>query len=300
MTVRSINKTVLFCCLVLVLMAFTTPGSNQFQSIESTNPKPEFNTCEIENTSFQVGEEIVYKIFYNWNFIWLAAGEVTFKVTEKDRQYHFSATGRTYSSYEWFYKIRDYYDTYVDKQTLLPELSIRDINEGKYRLYDKITFDQSAKKAASLRGKTKEEAKLTTYDIDPCMHDILSIFYYTRNLDFNNLKQGTTIPIKIFIDKEVWPLKLEYRGKDANKKIKGLGRFKTIKFGPEVIEGYYFKKDTQMNVWVTDDNNKIPVMIESPVSVGSIKVVLKSYKNLRHDFAAQVERENNKDTNDGE
>ena len=199
-----------------------------------------------------------------------------------------SAVGRTYRSYEWFYKIRDYYDTFVDKSTLLPDVSIRNINEGKYRLYDEITFDQNNSEAVSLRGKTKESAELTNYKIDPCMHDLLSIFYYTRNLNFNDLSEGDIIPIKIFIDKETWPLQLKFRGKNENKRIKGLGKYNTIKFGPEVIEGYYFKKGTEMNVWVSDDENKIPLLIESPVSVGSVKVVLKEYKGLRHDMEAKV------------
>ncbi len=274
-------------CVAFCFMAFQSPS----QAVEEIkNRTVPVNSCSIENTAFVPGEKIVYKIYYNWNFIWLAAGEVVFEVSEEGDQYHLSAEGRTYKSYEWFYKIKDYYDTYVDKETLLPSLSIRDINEGKYRLYDEISFDQRKRKAVSLRGRSKEEAKIQRYDIEPCMHDLLSILYYTRNLDFSNFKEGDIIPIKLFMDEETWPLNLEFRGRDDNKKIKGNGRFKTIKFGPEVIEGYYFKKDAEMNVWVSDDENKIPLLIESPVSVGSIKAVIKEYNGLRHDLGAEVEK----------
>ena len=289
MSKRNINKTGFLLGLVILLMAFSAPETNMDEQAKMP-AMVENSTCNIENTSFQAGEEIVYKVFYNWNFIWLSAGEVVFKVKDLGDQYHFSAVGRTYKSYEWFYKIRDYYDTYVDKETLLPNVSIRDINEGKYRLYDKITFDQQSQKASSFRGKTKDTAKVTDYDIDACMHDMLSIFYFTRNLNYDKINKGSLIPIKIFADKETWPLEMEFRGKDGYKKIKGMGRFKTIQFGPEVIEGYYFKKDTKMNIWVSDDENKIPLLIESPVSVGSIKVVLKDYKNLRHEFGAKVDK----------
>ena len=103
------------------------------------------------------------------------------------------------------------------------------------------------------------------------------------------MEVGQHIPIKIFMDKEIWPLKIQYRGREDRTKVKGQGRFKTIKFGPEVIEGYVFKKDTQMNVWVSDDQNKIPLLIESPLSVGSIKAVLKSYKGLKYEFTAEAE-----------
>ena len=140
--------------------------------------------CSSENNVFQAGEEIVYKLYYNWNFVWVAAGEVSFKVAETNQQqYHLSATGRTYSSYEWFYKVRDQYDTYIDKENLLPTTSIKEIREGGYRLYDKTTLNQSSGIATCLRGKTRERTKQKEHNIDQCMHDILSIIYYARNLD---------------------------------------------------------------------------------------------------------------------
>ena len=285
-------KIIGFFGVIFLLMAASAPKILPYEF--PVEPILDENSCNVENTSFLAGEEIVYKIYYNWNFIWLSAGTVTFKVEDIGNQYHLSAIGRTFKSYEWFYKVRDYYDTYVDKETLLPSVSIRDINEGKYRLYDKIVFDQESQKAVSERGKTKDKTEKTTYSIDPCMHDLLSIFYYSRNIDFKGIEEGAVIPIKIFIDKETWPLKLEVRQREKNKKIKGLGRFNTIKFGPEVIEGYYFKKDANMNVWVSDDDNKIPLLIESPVSVGSIKVVLKDYKNLRHEMTAKIDKKSSK------
>jgi hypothetical protein len=277
----------------LIFLAFITAFSFPFDRSEgmAQDTSGPIHPCMIENTAFKPGEEITYKLYYNWNFVWLAAGEVTFRVREVGNQYHLSAHGRTYKSYEWFYKVRDKYDTYVDKQTLLPVVSIRDVEEGKYRLYDKVTFDRTRRVARSLRGKTKDVAEEQEYRIDECMHDILSIIYYTRNLDFSSLRTGAEIPVKIFMDKETWPLKVIYKGKDENMKVKGQGRFRTVKFSPEVIEGNIFKKGSEMTVWASDDQNKIPLMIESPVSVGSVKAVLKEYKNLRYDFTAKVGHE---------
>jgi hypothetical protein len=242
----------------------------------------------MNNNTFQDGEKLTYKIYYNWNFVWLSAGEVTFKVKEKQGQYHLSAHGATYKSYEWFYKVNDKYDTYIEKETLLPMVSIRDVQEGEYRLYDKITFDQKNHKAYSLRGKTRSAATLDTYDLNGCMHDLLSIIYYSRNLNFNAMSEGAIIPVKIFMDKEEWPLKVRYLGKEKNVKVKGLGKFNAIKFSPEVILGDIFTEDSKMTVWGSDDKNKIPLIIESPISVGSVKVVLKEYNGLRYDLDAAV------------
>lgn len=282
-----------------VLMAFEYPyqtnvNTSNLESQDESGYRVE--PCSIYNTAFQPGEEMTYKLYYNWNFVWIAAGEVTFKVNDEGNLYHLSALGKTYKSYDPFYKVRDRYDTYVDKQTLLPVTSIREVQEGKYRLYDKITFDQQGKKAVSLRGKTKDNAVPTEYAIDQCMHDILSILYFTRNVNFNQLNAGADIPVKIFIDKETWPLKVKYWGREKDKKIKGLGRFKTIKFSPQVIDNdFYFKKGTEMKAWASDDKNKIPLMIESPLSVGSVKAVLKSYKGLKYNLSAKIGEDDGKD-----
>ena len=96
------------------------------------------------------------------------------------------------------------------------------------------------------------------------------------------------MPLQIFMDKETWPLTMTYAGKESNVKVKGVGRFNTIRLKPEVIAGEIFEEGTEMNIWVTDDENRLPLLIESPLSVGSVKAVLKDYKNLRHDLSAEV------------
>lgn len=284
-----IKKGLLLGMLLICLSAHRPIDPVPTDSSEQAITDLPYSPCKMENNTFKGGEELVYKIYYNWNFVWLAAGEVTFKVEDLGNKYHLSAHGRTYKSYEWFFTVRDYYDTYVDKETLLPYISIRNVREGGYRLYDAVTFEPSRNVAVSNRGKSRETAKPTEYPIDNCMHDILSIIYYTRNIDFDNLNSGDHFPIKIFMDKETWPLKVRYKGKEDNKKIKGQGKFRTHRFNPEVIVGNVFKEDSQMSVWVTDDENKIPLLIESPVSVGSVKVVLKSHKGLKYDFNAQID-----------
>ena len=119
------------------------------------------------------------------------------------------------------------------------------------------------------------------------MHDMVSILYYARNLDFKNFKTGDSFPIQIFADKETWPLTVTYRGREAGKKIKDLGQYNTLRFSPQVIERDLFPENTEMNVWVTDDANRLPLIIESPLKVGSVKAVLKSQKGLRYPVAAK-------------
>lgn len=286
-------KFVLLAAVALTGAAYIIPSPIQ-ELFEPATPVvsqasfDQYSPCGGRNAAFQPGEEITYKIYYNWQFVWMAAGEVTFKVDDDGDLYQLSAQGRTYDSYEWFYKVRDDYTSYVDKSSMLPVEYIQEIEEGKFRAYDRIHFDQIAYKAVSHRGKTKFDTKEKTYDLGGCMHDVLSMIYYLRNVDFDRYRPDDALDISVFMDKKTHPVRVNYRGKEARKKIKGQGRFNTIHFSPEMSEGEVFEKGTTMDIWVSDDNNRVPVQIESPLKVGSIKAVLKSHKNLRHPLKAKV------------
>lgn len=243
--------------------------------------------CSIGNSAFQGGEELTYVVYYYLNSVWVAAGEVNFKVKDVGTQWNYSAVGKTYPSYEWFFKVRDEFTAYVDKKTLLPYLSVRDIKEGDFTFYDRVTFDQINHKATNKRGKTAAKTETRKFDLKECMHDVLSVLYYMRNIDFNQLKTNSKVPIKIFLDKEIYPLNVKYIGKET-KDIKDNGKHKTIHISPEVIAGQVFKEGAQMHVWATDDANKVPLLIESPIAVGSVKCVLKSSKGLRNVSTSKV------------
>lgn len=283
------NKWLIFSILMLSLplvQSFAPPYSISSETAFSNIAD---DPCQSINTAFQGGEELIYKVYYNWGFVWLSAGEVTFRVIDDDDQFHYQVVGETFDSYNWFFEVNDYFDTWVQKTDLLPIFSKKTIHEGKYRLYDELTFDQSRHKVHNIRGKAKDDLREDkNYNISSCMHDMVSILYYARNLDFDNIEKGERFPINIFADKKTWPLSVKFEGREKNKKVKGKGKFNTLKFSPQVIEGDVFPEDANVHVWVTDDQNRIPLIIESPLSVGSAKAVLHKHSGLRHSMSAKV------------
>jgi len=276
-----IHKILLGCGLLFLLSAFNAPN------IKTEGKVIVPDVCNAGNNTFQSGEQLTYKLYYNWGYLWLSAGEVTFNVTDVGSEYYLSAVGKTYASYEWFFKVRDKYEAYINKETLLPSRAYRNVHEGGYRLYEKTEYNQTTSKVISTRGKTKEVAKQTEYAVDNCIHDILSIIYYLRNVNCNEMNVGDRVPIKIFMDKEEWPLNLTFMGKKEKKKIKGLGKFDVVHLVPKVIVGDVFTEGTVMNLYASDDENRIPLLIESPVSVGSVKAVLKSHNGLKYDMTSK-------------
>ena len=233
------------------------------------------NYCSIVNTSFKNLEKLYYRVYYNMGVIWIHAGNVSFSVNQKQLEgkevFHIVGDGKTNKSYEWFYKVRDKYETYIDTKTLLPLKFIRDVNEGGYTIYSDVSFNHATGKA--ITGDT-------SYAIPKCVQDVVSAIYYSRNVDYSKYSVGDKIPFSMFLDDKVYNLYIRYMGKEQIKTKYGV--FNTIKFNPLLIEGTIFKGGEKMMVWVSDDENKIPVRIESPIMVGSIKVDLMGYEHIRN------------------
>lgn len=243
-----------------------------------------YNFCDTENYTWQGGEEITYTLYYQLNFIWIPAGEATFKVKDMGDRYFISVDGKTISAFEWFYKVNDRYESVIDKKTLLPMQFSRNIQEGKYVWWDKFTFDQQNRKVHASKGWPNKPEKPTKYysaDLSSCMHDLISIVYSVRNVDFNQYKAGEQFGVKVFVEEE-YPLQVQVKEKNVEQKIRNLGHFKTHLIRPEMVEGHFFDEDTRMDIYMSADGNRLPLMIESPVSVGKVKAVLTEYKGLKY------------------
>jgi len=278
----------IFMVFVLSSLGFSPSDYSNTQRYREVNTF-EIDPCQMDNIAFKGGEQVTYKIYYNWNFVWLSAGEVTFSIRETQDEIHIAAVGKTYSTYEWFFKVQDYYNTVLDKKTLLPKVFTRDIEEGNYKIYNRIEFDQNSRKAVNFKGKTKDDLKVTKYDFDHCVHDMLSMIYFLRNVDYSRMKKKDKFPVRIFLDGKNYLLDVTYKGAKNSLKVKSSGKYNTLHFSPQMIAGKQFNEGTVMDVYVSNDKNKIPVMVESPVSVGSIKAVLIEYKGLRHPFSGKLE-----------
>lgn len=121
--------------------------------------------------------------------------------------------------------------------------------------------------------------------ITACSFDIISAVYYSRNLDFENMQIGEQIQMDIFLDQEIYPINFTYLGIETIK-VKGIGHFECVKFSVMLIGGETFEEGDRMNVWATNDENRIPVYAESPIIVGSVKMRLRSVKKNRYTISS--------------
>ena len=243
------------------------------------------NTCVVNNQAFQSGELLTYRIDYNWGAVWLETGEVSFNTTLIDlnntKIFHFIGAGTTYKKYDWFFKVRDRYESYADTLTLKPLRFIRDVSEGRNSAKDDYVFNSRKGKIYTAEERNKKPVKLDSIKLRSCTNDVLTAIFYARCLDFSLYKAGDTIPITFVLDGKIYPSYMRYIGKEViNTELFGMVR--CIKFCPKLLEGTIFKAGEEMTVWATDDENKIPIYVKTPITVGFIKVYLIKYSGLRN------------------
>ena len=183
--------------------------------------------------------------------------------------------GWTTGATDWFFKVNDHYKTYMDIEKMEALQFIRRVDEGGFLINQDYYFEQDSNK---VRTQNNED-----YTVPNGVQDMLSSFYYARSLDFSSAKMNDVFIIPAFVDDKVEYLRVKYKGKESIKVRKG--KYACLKFNPIVLEGRVFKDDDDVTVWISDDENKIPILIQSKIIVGSIKAELNEYEGLAHPLA---------------
>ncbi|MCD4744946.1 MAG: DUF3108 domain-containing protein [Bacteroidales bacterium] len=247
--------------------------------------------CFDTNTTFNVGEKITYEVAYNWGFLWVNAGEVFFKVDSVVKNnkhlYHFKSMGETYKFYDWFFKVKDNYESYVEIKTLKPLNFIRDTYEGGFTVNNKYIFDHDNKLIYTFTQNSDKAYTEDTLKFPDCTFDVLSAVYYTRNIDFSKYCIGDKIPISFIIDNEIYELYIRYLGEEIIEN-RDKQKYKCIKFKAMLVEGTIFSGGENLTVWVTNDKNKIPVFAEAKILIGYVKAYLTSFEGLKHEMTSKI------------
>ncbi len=249
-----------------------------FPQMEQNTPVKELPV--LKNEAFKRGELLSFKMHYGI----IDAGVASLAVTDEVRDlggrktYHIIGLGRSQGAFDWFFKVRDRYETYIDEQAIVPWLFVRRIQEGSYTCSQDYIFNHYSEKV--------DVGQNQIYDSGPNMQDMLSAFYNARTMDLSNAKPGDVFCINTFVDKEIFPVKIKFIARETI--TTDLGTFKCLKFRPIIQKGRVFKHEEDLNVWISDDKNHIPIMGQADVLVGSIKAELTGYSGLAN-LVAKVE-----------
>ena len=205
------------------------------------------------------------------------------KVLNGASVYHVVGKGKTTGAISWFFKVRDRYESFIDKDKLIPYKFVRDVNEGGYTKNIVIEFDQINQKAHVNNIKHNTQKVIETR---PNVQDMVSTFYYLRdNMDMSALKVGDEVKTDMFFDEENYGFKIKYLGEETVRTK--FGKIKCLKFRPYVMAGRVFKEEESLTLWVSADKNKVPIRIKADLAVGSLRADLDAFKGLKHQFKIQ-------------
>ncbi len=247
--------------------------------------------CFTSNEVFGNGEQASYTVSYNWGPVWVDAGLVTFSAVSEVRQgkpvWHLRSTGKTFASYDIMFKVRDYYDAWIDPATFKTAEFRRYIYEGGYTLQNTLVFDHSKGIVLANTKSNNNPMRIDTLHIKPCTFDMLGAVYYVRTIDLASMKPEASLPVNVLIDDSVYQVFIRYAGKEVVENTDGK-KYRCLKFHAKMVSGTIFKGEEDVSVWVTDDRNKVPVYIEAHIQIGTIKAYLKETKGLKSPVTSVV------------
>jgi len=230
---------------------------------------------------FRVGEVVKYNAYYNWQFVWLNAGTAEFFVADTVFNglpaFHFKSTGRSHSSYDWFFKVRERFESIARMPDLAPLRFIRDSYEGGYRAFNRYRFNYVDSTLTIDSYTFDRPYKAKKFNLDKRIFDVLSAIYYCRAIDFSKLNKGDRVPLTMAIDDGVYDLFIRYQGTEKIEHRNGQ-IIDTYKFSVLLVEGTIFKGGEDMVVWVSHDEKKVPILVEAKILIGSVKAYLHEYK----------------------
>lgn len=244
-----------------------------------------FVQAQERRQTYKDGEWLKFRVHYGF----LTGGYATINVKDKmldgKKVHHIQGFGETTGIVGFTFGVEDYYESWVDPDTDLPHKFLRKIDEGGHTKDRVITFDQQANKAEIYDRKHNERKTIET---DPGIQDLVSAMYYLRNnLETEGLETGDETNLTMFFDGENYPFKMRFMGRETiNTKF---GKVKTLIFRPLVQSGRVFKEKESLTMWISDDDNKIPLRIKASLAVGSLKADLDAFKGLSHPFKIVVD-----------
>jgi len=248
-------------------------------SFELPKTNKVYELKKVTNLAFTYGEKLNYRIHYgpfNAGHCEFLVGNSPVEVNNR-KSFHIKVVGKSAGLVDAMFNVRDEYESYIDEEAIIPWKQIKKVKEGNYTDSDFILFDQRNGFATSRRGKISIEEQT---------QDVVSAIYFARTTDMSNAKIGDIFPVKFYMDGENYLLRFRYVGKEKLKT--DIGTFNTLVIKPQLIKGRVFKDDEALTLWVTDDENKIPLLVESSIFVGSIKAQITKMENIRNPLRARV------------
>lgn len=250
-------------------------------------------TVSEDSLAFQAGEVMKFVLHYRWVGINTDVGTATVRLDtltfNGEDAFCCSVSGKTTKMFDLFFKVREDFKSWFTRDGLRPLKFTRDTYEGGYEARNTYLYDWTlpdphidADLYSSKKGQHSMELPLT-----PCTFDLPTLFFFARNMDIDNVEPGRRYPMTFAIDDDIFNVYFILYGRETIK-VKGLGTVKAIRFTAKLLEGEVFKGEEDMTIWISDDENRLPVYFEAPLRVGLAAGRMTGYSGLKYPFDSLI------------
>ncbi len=230
--------------------------------------------------AYKSGELLEYTLQYGFFNTSYASLEIKEEKIEEELVHRATAVGKTTGLARLFFKVDDLYEAFFPIDKVKPIKSIRDIYEGGYTRKAETYYDDN-NKTATILNKITNERKII--NLKNNYQDIVSTFYFLRkHLDITELNEGDLIGVNIFFDQQNYPFKMKFLGIENLKTRFGL--IECMKLNPYMEAGRVFRSNKGLELWVTNDDNRIPIKVRANLRVGTITADLTSFRGIANPF----------------
>ena len=234
-------------------------------------------------------------LHYKWGSINTDVGTATVSLDSLtfngQKAFKCTASGRTKKFFDVFFKVRENFSSWFTREGMRPLKFTRDTYEGGYEARNTYLYkwDAAEPYIAADVYTSKMGQKSMQLPLTPCTYDLPALFFFARNMDVENVEPGKRYPMTFAIDEEIYNVYFILHGRETIK-VKGLGTVNTIRFAAKLLEGEVFKGEEDMTIWVSDDENRLPVYFEAPLRVGVAAGRMSGYGGLKSPFTSLVKK----------
>lgn len=243
---------------------------------------------------YHPGEILSYRVSYKAKmFPNTEVGSVEILTSEAtlngQQLYKVEGIGRTLPTYRWFFNLEDTYTVWIDPNTLRPVRFESNLHEGDYTFQSTYVYDWNKSEAHTRWRRRQSPFEQKVIALTPQSMDAISLFFKLRTDSADSFHPGEPQVLQMVLQDTIRHLQYRYLGRET-KKIRNMGRYRALKFECQLgtTEGFSFTDGTIFTIWISDDDNKIPLYIESPVKIGSINAYISGYKGLKYPIASLV------------
>ncbi len=240
----------------------------------------------LKNNAFEAGEKLTYDLYYKYGILNMKGGIATLNTEatsyKGDDAYKMTLHASTGGLIGSLFTVDDTLTSYMDKN-LIPQLFIKGASEGKdytreRQIYSYQNNYTSIRAIRHRNGKFIFDENIIT---ERCTYDMMSILAFARTLNYSNMQKGDNTQVQFITGKRLVNMYIRYMG-TSNLKVNNGKTYEAVELSLMILDKAFVDQEEAMRVWITNDENKLPLQIHTNLKIGEMRSVLKDFSGNKH------------------